>query len=126
TSATLAFCSLSPIGEDPASADPFQSELNRCIAEYSATIGAVARDADIGYIPVYEALLAEIRESPGRAFTSFRFLPFYRDAFRVFVQRKSPDEVARLNGWRFHSDGIHLNRRGGMIAARVVQEFLDR
>jgi len=126
TSATVAFCSLPPIGEDPASTNLFQGELNRRIAEYNAMISEVARDADIGYIPVYEALLAEIRESPGRAFTSFRFLPFYRDAFRVFVQRKSPDEVARLNGWRFHSDGIHLNRRGGMIAARVVQEFLDR
>ncbi|HTZ90619.1 MAG TPA: hypothetical protein VMA71_09765 [Alloacidobacterium sp.] len=125
TSATVAFCSLPPIGEDPASANPFQSELNRRIVEYSAIIGEVARDAGIGYIPVYETLLAEIRESPGRAFTNFRFFPFYRDAFRVLVQRKGPDEVAHINGWRFHSDGIHLNSRGGMIAAGLVQAFLD-
>jgi lysophospholipase L1-like esterase len=124
--ATLAFCSLSPIGEDPASTNLFQGELNRRIAEYNAIIGEVARDADIGYIPVYEALLAEIRESPGRAFTGFRFLPFYRDAFRVLVERKSSDEIARLNGWSFHSDGIHLNRRGGMTDAGLVQAFLDR
>jgi hypothetical protein len=53
--------------------------------------------------------LAQIVAAPGRAFTSFRFLPFYRDAFRVLVLGKSPDEVARLNGWRFHTDGVHLN-----------------
>jgi lysophospholipase L1-like esterase len=125
-SATVALCSLGPIGEDPGSENPFQSEMNRHIAEYSAIIAEVARNAGIGYIPVYEALLAEIQESPGRAFTSLRFLPFYRDAFRVLLLQKSPDEIARMNGWRFHSDGIHLNSRGGMIAAGLVQQFLDR
>jgi lysophospholipase L1-like esterase len=125
TSATVALCSLPPIGEDPVSANPFQSELNRRIEEYSTTIRKVAREAEVGYLPVHEAMLAQIRASPGRAFTSFRFLPFYRDAFRVLVLRKSPDEIARMNGWRFHSDGVHLNSRGGMIVANLVQEFID-
>jgi hypothetical protein len=31
----------------------------------------------------------------------------YRDAFRTLALRMSPDEVARLNDWKFHSDGIH-------------------
>lgn len=69
---------------------------------------------------------AQIMESPGRAFTRFGFLSFYRDAFRVLVLHKSPDEVAQMNGWRFHTDGVHLNSRGGMIAADLVQEFIDR
>jgi hypothetical protein len=30
-----------------------------------------------------------------------------------------------LNGWRFHTDGVHLNSSGGMIAAELVQEFID-
>jgi hypothetical protein len=53
-------------------------------------------------------------------------LSFYRDAFRVLVLRKSPDEVALLNGWRFHTDGVYLNSRGGMIAVDLVQDFLQR
>jgi hypothetical protein len=57
--------------------------------------------------------------------TSFRFLPYYRDAFRVVALRKTPDEVAQLSGWRFHSDGIHLNSRGGIIAADLIQQFID-
>jgi hypothetical protein len=68
---------------------------------------------------------AQIRTFPSHAFTSFRFLRFYRDAFRRAVMGKSPDDVARINGWSFHSDGVHLNSRGGMIVAALVQEFID-
>jgi lysophospholipase L1-like esterase len=123
--AAIALCSLPPIGEDPASADPFQRELNRRIEEYSASIKEIAREESVGYLPVYETMLAQIVAAPGRSCTSFRFLPFYRDAFRVLVLRKSPDEVAQLNGWRLHTDGVHLNSRGGMIVADLVQEFID-
>ena len=122
----VALCSLPPIGEDPASPDLFQSELNHRIEEYSAIIGEIAQEEKVAYIAIHEALHAQIVTSPGRAFTSFRFLPFYRDAFRVLVLRKSPDQIAQSNGWHFHSDGIHLNSRGGMIAADLVQDFIDR
>jgi lysophospholipase L1-like esterase len=124
TRASVALCSLPPIGEDPASVDPFQSEINRRIEVYSAIIREVAEEETCAYLAVHEAMLAEIQASPGRAFTSFRFLPFYRDAFRVLVLKKSPDEVAEMNGWRFHTDGVHLNSRGGMIAAELVQGFI--
>lgn len=126
THAAIAFCSLPPIGEDPLSTHPFQSELNRRIEEYSAIIKEIARDENADYVAVHEAMLARIMKSPGRAFTRFQFLPFYRDAFRVLAMRKGPDEVAEMNGWRFHTDGVHLNSRGGMIVADLVQEFIDK
>jgi lysophospholipase L1-like esterase len=125
TSAVIALCSLPPIGEDLTSSNPFQSELNRRIEEFSAIIKALTQEESIGYIAVYEELAMQIRRSPGRAFTGFRFLPFYRDAFRALILRKSPDEIARINGWRFHSDGVHLNSRGGLIVADLVQNFLE-
>jgi hypothetical protein len=53
-------------------------------------------------------------------------LGLYRGAFRVLVLHKCPDEVAEINGWRFHTDGVHLNSRGGMIVPDLVQEFIDR
>ena len=126
TSAVIALCSLPPIGEDPASADPLQSQLNRHVEQYSATIRQAAQEESIGYIAIHEVLSAQIQALPGRAFTSFNFLPFYRDAFRVLVKHNSPDEVAQANGWRFHTDGIHLNSRSGLIVADLVQEFIDR
>jgi hypothetical protein len=35
------------------------------------------------------------------------------------------DDISRMNGWVFHTDGIHLNSRGGAILVDVVQQFLD-
>ena len=53
------------------------------------------------------------------------FLSFYRDAFRLLVLHRSLDEIAQKNGWRFHTDGLHLNSRGGKILADLVQEFIS-
>jgi lysophospholipase L1-like esterase len=64
SSASVALCSLFPIGEAPASANPFQSELNRCIREYSAIIAKVATEEGVSYIPLHETMLAQIRASP--------------------------------------------------------------
>jgi lysophospholipase L1-like esterase len=125
TSACIALCSLIPIGEAPSSSDPFQAEANRCIEEYSAILKDIAHEEEVGYIPLYERMHELILASPGRAFTSFDFLPFYRDVFRQFVLRKNNDEIGKLNGWRFHRDGIHLNSQSGKILADLVQEFLS-
>jgi hypothetical protein len=38
--------------------------------------------------------------------------------------REALDEVGRKNGWRLHTDGVHLNRRGGLVAADLIQRFL--
>jgi hypothetical protein len=46
------------------------------------------------------------------------------DAFRLLVLRWSLDEIADRNGWRFHTDGIHLNSRGGKLVADLVQTFV--
>ena len=124
TLAHIALCSLIPIGEAPHSSNPFQAEANRRIEEYSAILKNIASQEAVGYIPLYERLHELILASPGRAFTSFDFLPFYRDVFRQFVLRKNHDEIGKLNGWRFHRDGIHLNSRSGKLLADLVQEFL--
>jgi lysophospholipase L1-like esterase len=123
--ATVALCSLPPIGEDPDSAQPFQHELNRRSGQLNAMIQDIAQEESVGYIALNEAMSAQLSTSPRRALTSFRFFPLYRDAFRTLALRKTPDQVASLNGWRLHSDGIHLNSRGGMILADLVQSFID-
>jgi lysophospholipase L1-like esterase len=123
--ARVALCSLAPIGEAPTSDQLFQAGLNSAVRDLSADIKRIAGDEVVEYIPIFEAFQAAIEAEPGRAFTEFRLLPLYRDAFRTIVLQMSADDVARLNGWRFHSDGIHLNRRGGMIAAELIQTYLD-
>jgi lysophospholipase L1-like esterase len=53
TSAAVALYSLPPIGEDPSSANPFQSEVNRRIEEYSAIIREIALEESAAYIAVH-------------------------------------------------------------------------
>jgi lysophospholipase L1-like esterase len=125
TRARIGLCSLLPIGEDPNSPNAFQDNLNRDIGEFSAIVKNIAHEEGVSYIPVYERIDELIRSSPGRAFTSFDFLPFYRDTFRQFVLHKSNDEIGQLNGWRYHRDGIHLNSRSGKLVADLVQEFVQ-
>jgi lysophospholipase L1-like esterase len=126
TSADLALCSLAPIGEDLNSTNPFQCEINSQIRKFSAIIQEVAAVENLYFIDVYEAFVAQMKDSRRRSLSEFRFLPFYRDAFRTLVFRKSPDEVSRLNGWDFHTDGVHLNSRGGLIIADLVEKFIEK
>jgi lysophospholipase L1-like esterase len=125
TRASIALASLGPIGEAPSSVDPSQRRLNELIAEFSGIIKQTANASGAAYIPFHERLSEQIAATPGQALTRFRFLPIYRDTFRFFVLRRSSDQIAAANGWRFHVDGVHLNRRGGMILAELIQEFLD-
>ncbi|HWB34185.1 MAG TPA: hypothetical protein VG753_02625 [Candidatus Paceibacterota bacterium] len=92
--------------------------------QYAEILQEIAQRERATYIPFYERLHEQVAASPGQAFTAFRFLPFYRDTFRYFVLRKNGDEIGRLNGWKFHVDGVHLNGRGGEILADLVQRFL--
>jgi lysophospholipase L1-like esterase len=67
TSATIALCSLAPIGEDPISANPFQSELNRRVEEFRDIISGMARQEGTDYIAIYETILAQIMKSPTKS-----------------------------------------------------------
>ena len=124
TSADLALCSLAPIGEDLDSTNPFQREINLQVRTFSTIIREVATAENIDYISVFETFSAQMKNSR-RPFSEFRFLAFYRDAFRAPVLGRSPDDVSRLNGWEFHTDGVHLNSRGGLLIANLVQTFIE-
>lgn len=126
TSAQIALSSLGPIGEDPNSTDPIQRELNTRVEQFSEIIKETAQVETVDYIPFHERLHEQIVASPGRALTAFHFLPVYRDTLRYFVLHRTTDEIGAENGWRFHVDGVHLNRRGGLLLAELVQDYLER
>jgi lysophospholipase L1-like esterase len=126
TTAQIALCSLTPIGESLHSVEPFQQKLNRYLAEYSAIVREIALQDGLEYLPVFERMCDEIAASSGPALDSFQFLPMYRDAFRALILGKSPDEIATMNGWHLHTDGVHLNSVGGKILSKLVQEFVEQ
>lgn len=124
TSASVALASPPQVGESPDASDPVQRRLNALYRRYSEIIKTVADDEGTAYVPVYERLRDAIEAEPGRAFTEFRFWPFYRDTMRWLLLRRSGDEIGLMNGWKFHVDGVHLNSRGGAIVVDLVQQFL--
>jgi len=125
--ARVALSSLPPVGEEPCSSHPVQSRLNELIATYNGIIRETASMASTDYIPFYEAFQARLAQTTKtKAFTRFSFPSFYRDyLIREMILRQSFDEIARINGWEFHIDGIHLNTKGGRILTETVQRFLD-
>ena len=127
TNARIALSSLAPVGEDPRSNDAVQSRLNDLCATYNRVIRTVSSRENTDYIPFYESFQDQlVRSTAAKPLTRFSFRSFYRDyLFREMIQRRSFDEISRINGWEFHIDGIHLNTKGGRILAEVVQQFLD-
>jgi lysophospholipase L1-like esterase len=127
TDAHVAVSSLAPVGEDPDSDDPVQSRLNELCAAYRDVIREVCAREGSHYIDFYEAFRAQLDlAETGKPFSRFAFASFYRDyLIREMILRRSFDEIAETNGWRFHIDGVHLNTRGGLILVDAVQRFLD-
>ncbi len=127
TDARIALSSFAPVGEDPASENPVQSRLNDLCADYNRVIREVSAREGTDYIDFYEAFQVQLASSKtAKPFTRFSFPSFYRDyLLREMILRRSFDDIARINGWEFHIDGIHLNTRGGRILTDAVQRFLD-
>jgi lysophospholipase L1-like esterase len=123
----VALTSLAPVGEDPDSRDPVQARLNDLIGAYNGIARKVASSQHADYIPLYEAFQDQlVRALTAKSFTRFSLVSFYRDyLFREMILRRSFDQIASVNGWQFHIDGIHLNTRGGRILSGAVQQFLD-
>jgi lysophospholipase L1-like esterase len=123
----IGLSSLAPLGEDPDSRDPVQARLNDLITTYNDIIANIASNERTDYIPFNESFQGRLaRAGTSKAFTHFAIGSFYRDyVFREMILRQSFDEIARMNGWDFHIDGIHLNSKGGRILVEVVQQFLN-
>ncbi len=125
TKAKIALVSAAPMGEAPNSADPVQHELNLRFAEYAEKTRALASRYDAAYLPLYETMRDLIADHPGKAATGLSFSHYYVNLFRQHALGRELDEIGERNGWRYHVDGIHLNRRGGMLLAELVQDYLD-
>jgi lysophospholipase L1-like esterase len=127
TKAVVGLCSLAAVGEDPHSTDPVQCRLNVLFAEYGAIVRDIAGRSGCYYIPFYECFQQQLEAARAtKPFSRFSFRSFYRDYLvREIILGRSFDEISRINGWKFHIDGVHLNTDGGTTLVEGVQQFLD-
>jgi lysophospholipase L1-like esterase len=125
--ARIGLSSLAPVGEDAHSPDTVQARLNDLVSTYNGIVRTVASARHTDYVPFYEFFQDQLASAEtAKPFSRFSFAGFYRDyLLREKIQRRNIDEIARINGWQFHIDGIHLNTKGGRVLTDTVQRFLD-
>jgi len=124
TNSEIVLCSLGMIGENVTNPSIIQQQINQSVELHSSIIKKIASEEKVGYLPFYESFHQAISENPNKNFDEFNILPMYRDAFRSLILGWSPDKVGERNGWKFHSDGIHLNSKGAMILINLIEEYL--
>ena len=118
-------CSLGMIGENVANPSITQQQINDSLKSHSSIIKQVAYEEKIDYLPFYENFYKEILKNSHKNYDEFKILPMYRDAFRSLVLKWSSDKIGERNGWKFHSDGIHLNSKGAMIFINLIENYLQ-
>jgi len=72
--------------------------------------------------PIPRAMCELILASPGRAFDRFDIFPFCRGLHRQHVLHKSNDQIAELNGWKFHPGRHPLEQRAGRSSGCSASE----
>ncbi len=124
TRAQIALVSLSLIGED------LEHEANRKVARYNDVILRVADEAGIAYLPLWERMIAYLREHEADRAGLPPMLE-YRDglhntgnALGLHSLGHSWDEVARRNGLLLLTDTLHLNSTGAGLVADLIEGWL--
>ena len=123
THARIALLSLPPIGEDA------DSVAFRRAAEYSGIIKDVALSQKVDYLPLNEAMTAEIRahgKKPSLSYKGDTELPLYAALAKHYLLRESYDEISEGNGFLYLIDLLHLNTRGSTMVAGFVTDFITR
>jgi len=118
TRAKVAILSLPTMNEDP-SAPEFVQTLH-----YSAYIQEVASETGITYLPLNEAMVADLKANPSHPKYSFKheLLIMLKSIF-AHGFGKSWANVARGNGFRLHTDFLHLSPTGARMVAEFIENF---
>ncbi|MBT4091679.1 MAG: hypothetical protein HOE30_24605 [Deltaproteobacteria bacterium] len=121
TEATIVLLSLAPITEAPDHPGYKKAAL------YSSIIKKVALEKNVSYLPLYEKMDTILRQQNPAAqsdFDGYERSLLYKAIFYHHVAGYSWDEVSTVNEFMLQTDNIHLNRRGAMMIADLIDEFL--
>jgi acyl-CoA thioesterase I len=119
THAHIAVCSIPPLGED------LEATPNEQVRAYNGAILAAAKETGVSYLPVFEEMdqyLCHRQSGLGKPYTGPGLIA--DSMWDHFVLRKDWDTIGVANGFLLHTDGIHLNRRGGGIIAGLIEDWL--
>lgn len=116
--ARVALMSIQPIGEQ------LDSPLNKDVDRANELVRRTATVEKVTYLPLNERLAEEIR----RHGTGRPAGEGVATALKAIVLHLGLgiglDRIGRRNGYLVHTDGLHLNSRGGLIAADLIENFI--
>ena len=119
--ASVALCSLPPIGQDLA------APVNVVVREANASLHGVCHATGATYLPVSERLaemLASQGATSGPAWTG-SWVPGIASLVEHFVLGRSYDAIALARGWILSPDGVHMDSTGAGIIADVIAQWLE-
>lgn len=113
TTARIALCTPTTLGESP------QSRRARLLDEYARVVRQVARERGCALIDVHAAFAARLGELPSRSQWSWVGARLAR-----LLPAAAYDRRARLSGYTYVFDGVHLTDRGAELVADVLYAWL--
>jgi lysophospholipase L1-like esterase len=119
TNANIALCSIPPIGEETTHIVFKQS------IDYSKTIQKIAKDMNVGYLPVNERMRKFLEQNPSKPKYPIEHKLDRSTAIKYFIQHLSLDEISRKNGFSLLVDHIHLNSKGANILAELIVNYIQ-
>jgi lysophospholipase L1-like esterase len=100
----------------------------RLAADFAEIVCKVAADQDVTYLPLYEQMIAVLKQSSKRPGTTFRPGAWLAStaAMQHFLLRRQFDAISRSRGLQLTTDTIHLNFRGAAIIADLIETHATR
>jgi lysophospholipase L1-like esterase len=104
------------------------STVNREVQRYNEVIRKIALEEEVSFLPIYHQQVGYLLESRRTSAPEYagEYDQIAGSLFEHLVLRKSFDEISLKNGYLLHTDGIHLNSRGGIFIAKQVEKFLNQ
>ncbi len=117
TDARIALMSIQVVGDLPG------SPVNREVDRVNEIIRRTAADAGVAYLPLNERLKDLLARHPGAGKEMSMGAVVLGMVLRLGLG-VGLDHIGRLNGYAIHTDGLHLARPAGRIAADLVEDFV--
>ncbi len=116
--AHIGLLSIPTIGEDPTTREFAQSR------KYSEIIKEVAGAIGVAYLPLNEAMVNYLRIHPSSQKFHFKWYLFaIVKSILAHAFGKSWEKVASANGFKLHTDHLHLSPNGATMVADLITKF---
>lgn len=120
THARIALLSIPPVGEKTHGYIFEKANLT------TQLISKIASDTRCSYLPLFEQMIEFLRNNP--SYTRFHYAHWQSLGFKAilnhFLLGKSWDEISIMNGFRLHTDYLHLNTAGALMVVDLIEKFV--